>query len=288
MKPKACDNGVVATARPRAMHTLTSWLRFVKGPLQVCEPQQKQQRPRRRQLLQIFATGSGPSPDVRSQCEPEASLLYDEWGATFNHFLQRGSVRSQNPTRRRGDILRLSVYPRRSIDSCLKESQMTLYSSLALVAFNLFVCVKFFCHDATTTVVVHFSTPTMAGTLLGITMETTTTTTNDEPKRVVEQPEAGSPPARTSVRGKRSRELHALVDTSGNLDHHAVSASASATAATAAAPATADPNFPQRGGASKRPRYPAVQVALAAPDDRKRDRWKGKHHCLCQGVCRRR
>jgi hypothetical protein len=45
---------------------------------------------------------------------------------------------------------------------------MTLYSSLVIVAFNVIVCEKIFCLDTTTTVVVHFSTPTMAGTLLGI------------------------------------------------------------------------------------------------------------------------
>jgi hypothetical protein len=212
--------------------------------------------------------------------------MADQGGAPPPARLGQKIVRTQL---HEGDIPRLSVYPRRSIDSCLIQSQVTHNSSFEIVAFNVFgFVVIFFVNNYGRSLF----EPAMVGSIRGIgdTMETATAT-SDEPKEALEQPsDAGSAhPARTSVRGKRSRELQALVDPNvGNL-HPAVS-STSASAATAAAPAAADPNFPHRGGASKRPRYPAVQVALAAPDDRKRDRWKGTRgarRTVCFGCCRR-
>jgi hypothetical protein len=104
--------------------------------------------------------------------------------------------------------------------------------------------------------------------------DTMETAANEEPKAAEERPEDGSAPAaaRTSARGKRTRELQALAV---DVDYASTATTTTARATTALA---ADPNGdapPQRGGASKRPRYPSVQVALAAPDDRQRDRWKG-------------
>jgi hypothetical protein len=103
--------------------------------------------------------------------------------------------------------------------------------------------------------------------------DTMETAANEEPKEAEERTEDGSAPAaRTSARGKRTRELQALAV---DVDYASTATTTTASATTAL---PADPNGdapPQRGGASKRPRYPSVQVALAAPDDRKRDRWKG-------------